>query len=149
MRGNKSGKRKRGRLETPLHYCCFAFCVAQATYGVAPDAMSYNAVISGHERAGEWREALALARKMERLEGVAPTIVTFNSVIGACKRAGKATEALAVLGLLRRKGLHPDVISFNSAISACARCARFLWGVWRPSDAYPGGGDGGWGWYIG
>lgn len=94
---------------------------------MAPDAVSYNTVISAHERAGEWREALDLARKMERLDGIVPTVVTFNSVIGACKQAGRPTEALAVLGLLRRKGLLPDVISFNSAMSACARCdARLL-----------------------
>lgn len=83
--------------------------------------MSYNSVIGGHERAGEWREALAMAREMDRLEGISPNVVTFNSVIGACKRAGRPMEALAVLGLLRRKGLRPDVISYNSAMSACAR----------------------------
>lgn len=79
-------------------------------------------MISGHERVGEWREALSLAQVMERVEGVSPTVVTFNSVIGACKRARKPAEALAVLGLMRRKGIKPDVISYNSAISACSRC---------------------------
>lgn len=98
--------------------------------------------MSGHERAGEWREALALAKKMEEKDAasaaasaaasgvggndvtssVSPNVVTFNSVIGACKRAGRSEEALAVLGMLRRKGVQPDVISFNSAIGACARC---------------------------
>ena len=91
--------------------------------------VSYNSVISGHERAGEWREALALARQMERSEGISPTVVTFNSAIGACKRAGRSMEALAVLGLLRRKGLRPDVISFNSAMSACARSENEAVGV--------------------
>lgn len=85
---------------------------------------SYNSVISGHERAGEWREALALAKRMEQADGVSPNVVTFNSVIGACKTAGRPEEALAVLGMLRRKGLQPDVISFNSAIGACARFVR-------------------------
>lgn len=101
---------------------------------------SYNSVISGHERAGEWREALALAKDMERAAGagggVSPNVVTFNSVIGACKRAGRAEEALAVLSMLRRKGLQPDVISFNSAMGACARCvlARKLLGLIRPGS---------------
>lgn len=99
---------------------CYRLATPQDKYAVPPDVVSYNAVISGHERVGEWREALAVARKMERAEGIAPTVVTYNSIIGACKRAGMATEALAVLGLLRRKRLRPDVISFNSAISACA-----------------------------
>lgn len=99
----------------------FRVHASQKKYDVSPDAVSYNTVISGYERAGDWREALDLARTMDRLEGIAPTVVTYNSVIGACKRAGRPKEALAVLGLLRRKGLQPDVISFNSAISACAR----------------------------
>lgn len=85
---------------------------------------SYNSVISGYELAGEWREALALAKRMEQADGVSPNVVTFNSLIGACKTAGRPEEALAVLGMLRRKGLQPDVISFNSAISACARFVR-------------------------
>lgn len=93
----------------------------QEKYGVAPEVRSYNTVISGYERVGKWREALALTKKMERVGGVSPNVVTFNSVIGACKRAGRAEEALAVLSMLRRKGLQPDVISFNSAIGACAR----------------------------
>lgn len=93
----------------------------QRKHGVDPDVVSFNSVIGGHERVGEWREAMALTREMERLEGISPNVVTFNSVIGACKRAGRSMEALAVLGLLRRKGLRPDVISYNSAMSACAR----------------------------
>lgn len=106
----------------------------QDKYGVAPDVRSYNTVINGHERAGEWREALALAKEMEQADGVSPNVVTFNSVIGACKRAGRSEEALAVLTMVRRKGLQPDVISFNSAISACAR-----W-VWVSSSVLAGGG---------
>lgn len=106
--------------------------VNKGKYGVPPEVRSYNTVISGHERAGEWREALALAKKMERAGGVPPNVVTFNSVIGACKRAGRAEEALAVLSMLRRKGLQPDVISFNSAIGACARCVCVcMYGCYR------------------
>lgn len=108
-------------LQHPKHYTT----IVKGKYGVAPDVRSYNSVISGHERAGEWREALALAKEMENSGGgggVPPNVVTFNSVIGACKRAGRFEEALAVLSMLRRKGLQPDVISFNSAMGACAWC---------------------------
>lgn len=97
------------------------FHIFQKKYGSPPDVVSYNSVIGAHERVGDWRAALTLAKKMQRSKGISPTVVTFNSVIGACARADRPDEALAILGLMRRIGLPPDVITFNTAISACAR----------------------------
>jgi pentatricopeptide repeat protein len=69
----------------------------------------------------DWRQAIALLRKMQSWGGVAPDIIAINTVIGACAKDGQWQRALHLLGEARRRSLTPDTCSYNSVIGALAR----------------------------
>jgi pentatricopeptide repeat protein len=69
----------------------------------------------------DWRQAIALLRKMQSWGGVAPDIIAINTVTGACAKDGQWQRALHLLGEARRRGLTPDTCSYNSVIGALAR----------------------------
>ena len=56
--------------------------------GAAPDAFTYNALISSFARAGLWRKALAYLADMRR-DGLSPDRLTYNALIAACASAGE------------------------------------------------------------
>ncbi|CAE7553013.1 unnamed protein product [Symbiodinium natans] len=86
---------------------------------MAGDVVTYTAVVSACEKAGEWEKALGVLGRMvaARVQG---DVVVYNAVISAHAKGAQWQRGLLLLARMRRKGLQPDVVSHNSAISACA-----------------------------
>lgn len=49
--------------------------------------ITYSALISACEKAGQWQAALDLFERMQA-EGCPPNVITFNSIITACGQVG-------------------------------------------------------------
>lgn len=55
---------------------------------IAPDAISFNAVISSLEKCAQWQGSLALLQAMPELE-VRPNTTSFNATISSYEKAGQ------------------------------------------------------------
>merc|ERR1712232_904504 len=88
--------------------------------GALPDAIIYNAPISGCEKGMQRERALELFRAMQRL-CVAPDIITYNSLLSACEKGGhlKKWADEEVLEAMRRQCVVPDAITYHTLIDAC------------------------------
>ena len=64
--------------------------------GLTPDVISFNALLSACERAGNGADALGWLREMGEL-GAPPDLVSYNTAISACGRAGMWRQALELL----------------------------------------------------
>ena len=93
--------------------------------------------------AGDWRTAVQLLRRMERLELKAEAVhhglaisqpvtqecghslpqaeaVHYGLAINACSRGGEDGKIMSLLREMQGMGLHPDVATFTTALSVCA-----------------------------
>lgn len=55
--------------------------------GLVPDVVTYTAVISAHEKGGQWRRALGAYENM-RARGCRPDAIVFNAIIDALWETG-------------------------------------------------------------
>ena len=85
-----------------------------------PDAISYVAAMGACRRAGEWRAAVWLLRRM-RTHGIAPNAHAFSAAISACACAGEWVAAVALLEKMEAAGLPPSAVAYAAAITACDR----------------------------
>mmetsp|Transcript_47680 Transcript_47680/g.154867 ORF Transcript_47680/g.154867 Transcript_47680/m.154867 type:complete len:707 (+) Transcript_47680:570-2690(+) len=93
---------------------------ADSTPGFAPDAISYNCLISACARAGRPAQAEATLRELERA-GLQPNTISFSAVIHAHANAGDAAKAQGWLDSMRARGVPADAVCFNSVCAAHAR----------------------------
>jgi pentatricopeptide repeat protein len=99
---------------------------------VAPQVITYNALVDTCARAGKGREGIDLALSLlERMQtsGLQPDTVTYNSLINTCARAadsdGRAFQsALHVLNQMEKAEVPPNVVTFNSLTTIIARAAQ-------------------------
>ncbi|CAM9775595.1 unnamed protein product [Chrysoparadoxa australica] len=98
-------------------------------YGAAPNVRSYNRVMSGLSKAGEWQQAVALLEGMLLPSSpVQPDTVTYNCAVSALGRSGELLAALNLLKQMKEARLQeggetsprPDIVTYNTIISACA-----------------------------
>eukprot|EP00435_Cladocopium_sp_Y103_P024154 s958_g5.t3 len=79
----------------------------------------FDMAISICEKAGKWREILALATAMGG-RGITPHSMTCNAVLKACVQLGKWDVALKLLGTMERDGTQLDRIAYLTVLAACA-----------------------------
>jgi len=79
----------------------------------------FDIAISVCEKAGQWREILALATAMGG-RGITPHSMTCNAVLKACVQLGKWDVALKLLGTMERDGTKLDRIAYVTVLAACA-----------------------------
>jgi len=95
--------------------------------GIAPDIVTYGALISALEKAGKWRAALDLYDEMLDDE-IKPNSFIFTSVLNACERGrqwDRATEIFQALNVMMKEGrVGRDEINMN-ALSILARRAMY------------------------
>ena len=87
------------------------------------DIISYNAVMSTHEKGGLWLQALQLLTTV-RVEGGQYDIITASASVGACARSAQWERAVAFRQELFLNSMRPNVVPFSMAVDACdaARC---------------------------
>lgn len=93
------------------------------TATVAPNVISYSAVISSCGPRAAWQQSLALLRKLAIT--IAPNDVSYNATINTCERAGQWQEALDVFSSMAHAELRPTAVTFGSLMNACAKMERW------------------------
>ncbi|KAK6791217.1 hypothetical protein RDI58_010298 [Solanum bulbocastanum] len=105
-----------------------------------PNVETYNALISAHGRAGQWRWAKNIMEDMLRasvciyssllrylcvlinwlvkLLQIPPNRSTYNNLINACGSSGNWREALKVCKEMTENGVGPDLVTHNIVLSA-------------------------------
>ncbi|KAJ3369027.1 hypothetical protein GGF31_005988 [Allomyces arbusculus] len=88
--------------------------------GVEPDPVTYNTLVHGLAKAGDWKRAFEVLERTAH-----PTRSTFNSLMLA---AAKAKDA-AIVDLVRQRmtdaGIEPDAITYDALIEAYLATDRF------------------------
>jgi pentatricopeptide repeat protein len=101
------------------------------TYAVAPDAITYNSLLSALCRGGD----LATARKLfdgmrvgggggESGAAASPNVVTYTTMIRAYCAKGLPDEALALFKAMAASGVPPNRITFNTMVRGFCEARR-------------------------
>ena len=64
--------------------------------GIEPNVHAYTSLMSLCQRAGEWRKAMQIFRRMEAAADISVDVVAYNSAIAACAKGGDWEQAWAV-----------------------------------------------------
>eukprot|EP00531_Pseudo-nitzschia_arenysensis_P000903 CAMPEP_0116141824 /NCGR_PEP_ID=MMETSP0329-20121206/14581_1 /TAXON_ID=697910 /ORGANISM="Pseudo-nitzschia arenysensis, Strain B593" /LENGTH=946 /DNA_ID=CAMNT_0003637019 /DNA_START=267 /DNA_END=3104 /DNA_ORIENTATION=+ len=88
---------------------------------VAPDEISYNAVIGACASSGKWREALTVLDECYEEPDCEPNIYIYTNAMRACAKAGNSQKALSLLQVVKDKGLPVDSYCYTAVIDACAK----------------------------
>lgn len=116
----------------------------------APDEISFGTVMAACERAGQWRQALRIADRINAKARFDPSFamdgLTITSALHACQQLGLADDAMRYLNMMKKLGESeganatnqrrtngrvskyarkplrgPDEVTYRLAISACSR----------------------------
>lgn len=102
---------------------------------VAPDLITYSALINACEKGGQWQAALEQLSTMV-CEQVQPNVITFNSAISACEKGAPAEVVVGLLDQMHAAGVQPDTITMNAAMLACGKGRKQgLRKAWPPLDS--------------
>jgi pentatricopeptide repeat protein len=88
---------------------------------VAPNLITFGAVISALARGGQWEKALDLFHSMKVTYRLNPDITSFNAVIHACEKSDQWRKALEVFQEMLQCRVIPDNITFSLLVRACER----------------------------
>ncbi|WVZ95582.1 hypothetical protein U9M48_041326 [Paspalum notatum var. saurae] len=87
------------------------------------DLGTWNSMIFGCCRAGEWEEARRLLDDMRR-QGTDPGVVTWNTLISSYARSGDLDVAMDLLEQMEDSGVAPDVVTWTSLVSGLVHSDR-------------------------
>ncbi|OEL30451.1 Pentatricopeptide repeat-containing protein [Dichanthelium oligosanthes] len=87
------------------------------------DLGTWNSMIFGFCRSGEWEEARRLLDDMRR-EGTEPGVVTWNTLISSYARSGDLDVAMELLEQMEESGVAPDVVTWTSLVSGLVHSDR-------------------------
>ncbi|RLN08653.1 pentatricopeptide repeat-containing protein [Panicum miliaceum] len=99
------------------------------TYAFAPDAITYNSLLSALCRAGDLATARNLFDGMRASEGGSksgafPNVVTYTAMIRAYCAKGLADEALALVKVMAANGVPPKRITYNTMVQGFCEAGR-------------------------
>ncbi|RCV37713.1 hypothetical protein SETIT_8G084900v2 [Setaria italica] len=89
------------------------------TYAFAPDAMTYNSLLSALCRRGDLATALFDGMRVteeDSKSGAFANVVTYTTMIRAYCAKGLANEALALFKVMVANGVPPDRVTFNTMV---------------------------------
>lgn len=99
-------------------------CSWMTEAGVEADTITYSALISVCEKAGQWQKAMEVFGWMA-MKGVRPNVVTYSALISACEKGGQSELAVEAFEEMRAAGITPNLVTYNALISACAKGGRW------------------------
>ncbi|CAL5060676.1 unnamed protein product [Urochloa decumbens] len=99
------------------------------TYAFAPDAITYNSLLSALCRAGDLATACKLFEGIRVSEegskcGPFPNVVTYTTMIRAYCAKGLADEALALFKVMVANGVPPNRITYNTMVQGFCEAGR-------------------------
>ncbi|CAN1219403.1 Pentatricopeptide repeat-containing protein At1g08070, chloroplastic [Linum perenne] len=95
------------------------------SYGCCLDLISWNSMISGYLKCGEFAKARSLFDSMPRKD-----TVSWSVMISGYAQRDKFADALALFQDMQNDGFEPDDSILVSAISACTHLSALDRGVW-------------------
>ena len=96
-----------------------ALCLAQKD--LAPDDVTFNALMNGCGKGGEWRRALRVLSEMTE-SSTEWDVISKGTAMSACERGWQWEKALL---LLRHVQISFNSITVNAAVSACANGVKW------------------------
>lgn len=106
---------------------CASMVDAQTLFDslVLPDVVSWNALLSGYSRQGNFFATFEYYEKM-RLVGIRPDGVTFLSLLSACSHAGLVGKGVEYFESMRTDhGLDPHIEHYASMVDLLGRAGYF------------------------
>lgn len=91
------------------------------------DVVSWNAMVTGYSRVGEFEDAICLFEKM-RAEKIKLNVVTWSAVIAGFAQRDLGHEALDMFRKMQASGVDPNVVTLVSLLSGCASAGALLQG---------------------
>ncbi|XP_043705590.1 pentatricopeptide repeat-containing protein DOT4, chloroplastic-like [Telopea speciosissima] len=88
------------------------------------DLVSWNSLITGYARNGDWFEAVDLFLTMQKVESFTPSPVTFLGLVIACGQARNLYMGESIHGLLIHMGLLSDFRLGTSIVDMYSKCGR-------------------------
>ncbi|KAJ4968983.1 hypothetical protein NE237_015684 [Protea cynaroides] len=88
------------------------------------DLVSWNSMITGYARNGDWFEAVDLFLTMQKVESFTPSPVTFLGLVLACGQARNLYMGESIHGLLIHMGLLSDFRLGTSIVDMYSKCGR-------------------------
>ena len=85
---------------------------------VAPGLVTFNSVMKGDEKFGNWKKVMGTLDAMPDY-GVSPNAATFEIAMRSCIRAGEANRALQILKDMPQVGITPTEVHWGLAIKGC------------------------------
>lgn len=83
--------------------------------GVAPDAVTYGAIISGLCKEGFLEKAFKIFQEMVAL-GCMPSVLTYSVLISAHCKVGALSKAFEMFQQMVVTGVEPDIVTYTSLI---------------------------------
>lgn len=97
---------------------------AMSSKGLAPNVVSYNAVIDACVKGNDDVEcAIGFFREMVGRK-IKPDSKTFNSLLAGCSRTGKLDYACVLFDEMIRLGIGRDIYTYNTFIDAVSKCGN-------------------------
>ncbi|KAF8388337.1 hypothetical protein HHK36_027003 [Tetracentron sinense] len=88
------------------------------------DVVSWNSMITGYARSGDWVQAFGLFLSMKKEGHLVPSRVTFLGLVLACGQAGNLDFGKSIHGRLIRIGLLSDFRLGTSIVDMYSKCGR-------------------------
>ena len=107
-------------------YRAVALC-AEMSKACQSDLISYNVLMTIHEKGGLWQRGLHLLSELSACGG-RHDIITVSAVAGACARTTQWEHPLLLLRQAASDGMRANIVLFSMAVDACA-------GVWQAATA--------------
>ena len=93
------------------------------------DVVSWNTLISAHERIGQMCKARELFHSMPD-----KTVVSWTALVSGYTAVGDFTGAVEVFRLMQMEGFEPDDVSIVAVLPACAQLGALELGRWIYAD---------------
>jgi pentatricopeptide repeat protein len=99
--------------------------------GLQPNSITYNALISAYNKAGQLDKVMETFHQMVAAE-CACNVITYSALISAAERAGQWQLALDLFERMPQDNIVPNTITYNSLITACGQGRSVAQRTWSP-----------------
>lgn len=96
------------------------FHCLQDNFGLMPDLVSYNTLMSCFAREGHYRKVEALLQEMQQAH-IEPDVYTCSTVVQAYGKANLLPKAVRAFEDMKAAGYRPNVIVYNSLLTTLSK----------------------------
>lgn len=105
--------------------CVHSLLEEMASKDLAPNIMTYGAILKGYCQASQFDNAYALYEDMKRHPGVKPDEVTYNTLLDGCARQGLYDKGMQVLQEMQESGVRPSNFTLTVLAKLATRSKKY------------------------